>query len=100
MDAVGHDDVGVQSIVSEFLVTVANGIHDQPGDLRCPQVAGPCPRSVQEIVHGQEGPAFGGLVREYAICGKASVEPPGKEDGLANHVEVGETAGMDGRHTR
>ncbi len=44
--------------------------------------------------------AGGGGDRERAICGKAAVETPGEEDGLAGRVVVREAARAEGGHMK
>jgi hypothetical protein len=56
---VGHDDPGMKLELSHFLLSIANRVNQEFGNISATKVKRTCAGLVQESVHGDEGSSRG-----------------------------------------
>ena len=97
---VRHNDIRVDLVVFQGLVSIMDRVHHHVRDLRPSKVQRSCASVVEHAVHGKEHLPRGGRFGEAAACGEAAVQAPREEDGLAHRMKMWQTADMKGAHKR
>ena len=98
MDMVPQDDILVEIIVFQALISIVNRFHHHIRDFREAKVLWAGTSVVENAIHRKERLSGGGGRRKTAIRRKATLQAPGEEEGLADGMIVRQAAGVKGGH--
>jgi hypothetical protein len=98
VNVVAHDDITVEMVVFQMLVSIVNGLHDHIRDLRPAKMERASGCVVEKAVHRKERLSGGACSGEAAIHRKAAMQAPGEEDRLADRMIMREATRMEAGH--
>ena len=98
MDVITHDNIAMDDIVREVVLSITNGLHNHFRDLGLPKIQRSCASVVEKAVHDNEGLSGCRGGSEDTTRRKTVVQAPRQEYRSINGVMVWQAARVKDRH--
>jgi hypothetical protein len=98
MNVVGHDDVRMELVVFQTVLSVSDRVHYHVRDQRLSKIQRAVACSVQKAIHRHKGLSGGRCCGETATRRNAAVQAPSEEHWLADRVKMWQTTDAEDAH--